>query len=111
MGRIRPPRNGNPQAAARSQSWIVDANASGDWAGHEASIALWTPGGWAFIEPVEGMLAFDKSATQLVVYSDSWVKSVAPANPQGGATVDAEARAAIEGLIAALRDFGVFPNT
>lgn len=99
-----------PTAPGVSQSWIVDVAASGDWAGHEASIALWTQGGWAYLEPVEGMLAFDRSASQLVVYSGSWVRTLAPSNPQGGVTIDAEARAAIVELIAALRDFGVFPN-
>ena len=61
------------------------------------------------VSPMDGMRLLDKSTGQERRYSAGWLAPAAPADPAGGATIDAEARAAIASLIAALRTAGVFP--
>jgi hypothetical protein len=56
------------------------------------------------------MRLFDSSAGQVLLYRGGWQRPAAPPEPSGGATVDAEARTAISGLIAALVEAGVFPS-
>jgi len=97
-----------PATFSTSECWIVGANATGEWAGQENMIALGGEGGWTFINPSSGMHAFDKSIQQFQVFDGSWNYSATPSEPQGGGVIDAEARAAIGELIAALRGFGVF---
>lgn len=109
------------------QSWIVGAGATGAWAGREDSIACWTTGGWRFIVPVPGMLAWnielgcwlhwsgstwssgELPATALVIAGDQVVGprlSTVP-SPSGGTIIDAEARSAIDALIVTLRSHGL----
>ena len=63
-----------------------------------------------FAAPSEGMRLFDSSTGQVVLYRGGWQRPVTPAEPSGGTTIDAEARTAISGLIAALVEAGVFPT-
>jgi hypothetical protein len=55
------------------------------------------------------MRLFDSSTGQVLLYRGAWERPATPAEPSGGSTVDAEARTAISGLIAALVAAGVFP--
>ena len=55
------------------------------------------------------MRLFDSSTGQVLLYRGAWERPATPAEPSGGSTVDAEARTAISGLIAALVEAGVFP--
>lgn len=56
------------------------------------------------------MRLFDRATGQVLLYRGGWQRPVAPAEPEGETTVDAEARTAIAGLIAALVEAGVFPT-
>lgn len=58
--------------------------------------------------PRDGLSLLDKSTGQQVRYLGGWQVAEPPAEPAGGATADAEARAAIVDLIDALRIAGVF---
>lgn len=105
------------------QCWIVGGNASGDWAGKEDAIAVWTAGGWRFVAPVNGMAVFDtQQMMSLRFHSGGWalgtlrgeslvlagvatISGPKPAIPQpgGGTTIDAEARFAINAILSALQ--------
>ena len=116
-----------PGAPGAGESWIVDDGASGAWSGKAQMLATWTSGGWRFVAPVPGMTAWDRSAGLWRYWTGAaWSDGAWPAaairiggqqvlgprlaevpNPTGGATVDAEARAAIDALIATLKSHGL----
>lgn len=116
-----------PPDPAQGACWIVAAGATGAWQGQDGKVALATAGGWRFLAPVIGMSLWDKAAglarrwtgtawsdgkiaaAGLVVGGQQVVgpRLAAPADPSGGAVVDAEARAAIAALIVALRSHGL----
>jgi hypothetical protein len=48
---------------------------------------------------------------QDIFFRNGWVRATRPGEPQGGTTVDAEARAAIGQLIGALVAGGILPQT
>lgn len=116
-----------PADPGAGQSWIVGAGATGAWAGHEDSLACWTAGGWRFVAPVAGMLAWnidlgcwrhwsgsawssgELPATALVIAGQQVVgeRLSSVPSPSGGTTIDAEARTAIDALIVTLRSHGL----
>ena len=107
--------------------WIVGAGATGAWAGRDNQIAAWTDGGWRFIAPSPGTIAWIKSeglwrhwdgsgwsagewpVARLTVGGQQVVggRQAAVASPSGGTTIDAEARAAVDALIATLMSHGL----
>jgi hypothetical protein len=116
-----------PAAPVAGQCWIVGDAPTGDWTGHAGALAGWTPGGWRFVGPCEGMVVWD-TARSLPVrrVAGAWeagegrvsrvviggVPVVGPRGaaiptPAGGTTVDGEARAAIAAILAAMRDHGL----
>lgn len=116
-----------PDAPAIGSAWIVGPSPSGAWAGHPGALAGWTAGGWRFVAPREGMAAWDQAsgemarrvagawtlgtvtASRLVVGGVQVIGGQRPAiaDPAAGAVVDAEARAAIASVLAALRAHGL----
>lgn len=116
-----------PQGPQIGQSWIVAPGGSGDWAGHDQHIAVWTEGGWRFIAPHPGTIVWNKErglwvhwtgiewsagevpASALVIGGKQVVGERRPAvpSPSGGTIIDAEARAAINALIATLMSHGM----
>ena len=116
-----------PAAPVAGTAWIVAAGASGAWAGHVGSVAAWTAGGWRFVLPREGCIAWLRDVQRFAVFTaagwrdDGWpvaglrigtrlaLVNPAPivAVPSGGATTDIEARAGVAALISALRLAGV----
>jgi Protein of unknown function (DUF2793) len=99
-----------PGSPVNGQNWLVGASPTGDWAGQAGKIACRQAGNWLFAMPIDGMRILDKSNGQAKLYRGAWQGPSAPASPSGGATVDAQARAAIDELIAALRQAGIFPQ-
>jgi hypothetical protein len=109
------------------QSWIVADDATGAWAGSDGSLATWTGGGWRLVAPVAGMMVWHKAlgcwvywtgtgwsdgslpAAAIVIGGDQIVGPRLPdvPNPSGGTTIDAEARAAVDAVIATLRSHGL----
>ena len=57
------------------------------------------------------MRVFDRAARQIALHHGGWQRASAPESPAGGATTDAEARAAIDNLIETLRLAGTLPHT
>jgi hypothetical protein len=99
-----------PTVPTDGAAWLVASGASGDWSGHDGEIACRQGGNWLFVTPVAGMHALDRSTGQTQYFSNSWIAAAVPAEPVGGSTVDAQARAAIAGLVAALRSATIFPS-
>ena len=99
-----------PPAPEPGETWLVGDAPTGAWDGHAGELASYQAGTWIFATLRDGMRAFDKAAGQDIRYRDGWQRAVAAAVPTGGTTVDAEARAAIGGLIAALIAGGILPE-
>ncbi|KHK92370.1 DUF2793 domain-containing protein [Novosphingobium malaysiense] len=99
-----------PPAPTQGETWLVAAGATGDWEGREGALACFSANSWTFIQPRDGLRVFDVSTGQENLFFGFWRKASAPLEPQGGTTVDVEARAAIGLLIDALRVVGAFPT-
>jgi Protein of unknown function (DUF2793) len=114
----------NPQPG---QIWLVADNATGDWIGKSAQLALWTTGGWRFIVPKLGMVIWSKPdgffilftgtvwqigswpVQQLVVAGQRVVagRQQAIADPVGGTVLDGQARTTITNVLNAMRAHGL----
>ena len=101
--------------------WIVGSPGEGDWAGRELMLAMWTEGGWRFLAPAPGTVAWNKASSLPLLWDGAqWrdgalvcsgltingVQVVGPRqpgvpSPSGGTIIDEEARAAINALTAA----------
>jgi hypothetical protein len=116
-----------PGAPGEGACWIVAAGASGAWAERENSLAMWTASGWRFIAPTPGLRVWNEAAggewrwtgsawtagelfgSALFVGGQMVVSQRQPEvpSPSGGTTIDAEARAAINQIIVALKSHGL----
>ncbi|MDP5280009.1 DUF2793 domain-containing protein [Sphingomonas sp. DG1-23] len=115
-----------PASPEQGACWLVGGAPEGAWAGHSHALAGWTSSGWIFVEPREGMALWLGSGQGMARFSDGvWrlselhgkvfvegeqvvgARRGAVAEPMGGSTVDAEARAAIVSVLEALRAHGL----
>jgi hypothetical protein len=112
-----------PLAPVAGTGWIIAAGASAAWAGRTGQVATWTSGGWRFVVPRQGCVAWLRDVQHFAVYTasgwrdDGWpvaglriggrlALATAPATvpvPVGGTVVDVETRAALAILLATLR--------
>jgi Protein of unknown function (DUF2793) len=119
-----------PDEPEPGQSWLVGDDATGAWTGRDGALASWTAGGWRFVSPVPGMLVWNINigcwlywsgsfwsdgslpATGLVIAGDQVVGPRLPdvPSPSGGTIIDAEARTAIDALIATLKSHGLIES-
>lgn len=99
-----------PADAEEGTGFRVTSPASGDWANYEDNIAIRIGGAWHFVAPFKGMVIFDQRAEVMLHYNQGWRQAPEPAFPEGGSTVDIEARQMLTELIGALRIVGIFPN-
>ena len=100
-----------PPAPIEGEAWLVASGAAGEWAGQDGKLASRQSGNWLFTAPGDGMRLFDRSTGQIIFYRDGWQRAAAHAPGSGGSIVDAEARAAVADLVAALVDAGIFPSS
>lgn len=120
----------SPMLPEPGRCWIVAAPASGAWTGQEGRIAQYHAGGWNFIEPADGCLAWIKDEAVFAYRSgdewrsDAWpaqglqiggARLLAPpqpaiADPASGNVVDIEARATLAKILAALRQHALIEN-
>jgi hypothetical protein len=117
-----------PATPAVGALWLVPvAGATGAWAGQGGKLALSTSGGWRFVAPPAGLMLWSKPDGGPAVFDGAtwhwghWpVAGLAVAGqpvvgprqpaipgPSGGATIDAEGRAAISAILTALRNQGL----
>ncbi len=99
-----------PGAPLEGQTWIVDTGATGAWSGMDGHLAAWQAGNWIFVQPRPGMRAFVISTAASMHFTDGWNAVLRPPLPSGGSVVDAEARSAIEQIIGALAQYGIFSD-
>lgn len=100
-----------PASPTDGECWIVGNEPTGDWFGQAGNIACRQAGTWLFLSPADGLTLFDKTAGCTARFGDGWHRTSPVPAPEGGTTVDTEARAAIAGVIAALETLGVIPGS
>jgi hypothetical protein len=116
-----------PADPADGGCWIVAVPGTGEWSGRDGMLAMWSEGGWRFLAPAPGTIAWNKSASLPLLWDGTqWldgalscarlvvngVQVVGPrqpgvSSPSGGTIIDEEARAAINALTAALMSHGL----
>lgn len=116
-----------PPTPVAGSLYRVAAGATGLFAGHDDKLAGWTPAGWRFIVPVEGMrLTVRPSGTEMIYRDGGWsigslraneirvdgtkiigAQRPAIADAVGGGVVDGEVRIAVNQILAALRGHGL----
>lgn len=94
--------NTPPPQPAEGDCWIIGPEPVGEWQGGAGRLACHLAGAWHLVAPTDGMRVFDRHAGRFRLYDGGWLTAATVALPSGGGTVDAEARAAIAGIIAAL---------
>ncbi|WP_324262142.1 DUF2793 domain-containing protein [Altererythrobacter sp. H2] len=99
-----------PVTPQPGECWLIGPGATGLWSGKADSLAGWTGADWLFVAPHAGMRVWDEAVGQSRFYRDGWQAASAPPAAAGGETVDAEARSAINALIAVLAGCGIFPQ-
>jgi uncharacterized protein DUF2793 len=123
----QPPAAAPPASPALGACYIVADSPTDAWAGMPQCVAAWTSGGWRFIQPFEGMAFYVRSTASWAVYrgatweigklrGDALIiggeqvvgpRAAAIASASGGATIDAEARAALDQILSAMREHGL----
>lgn len=107
--------------------YLVGPSPSGVWSGHGDELAGHTDGGWRFIAPFDGLRLTERgSGAEWVRRDGAWEAGIARcgelriggqkvvggrasaiAEPVGGVTIDAEARACLSALLTGLRGHGL----
>jgi hypothetical protein len=96
-------------AADAGKCWLIAEPATGIWQGKANQIACWTGGSWRYVPPVQSMTVRNNaSSTDVVWVNGQWISAPTIADPQSGAVIDAEARAAIIALLSYFRMIGQF---
>lgn len=116
-----------PAAPVPGQCWIVGSVPVGVWAGHAASIAVSTAGGWRFLRPAEGWSVWNTAERQVHRFvAGSWTMGIISARrvvvdgtpvlgaqqpaialPSGGNVIDIQARETMGAMLAMLRVHGL----
>jgi hypothetical protein len=116
-----------PEAPAEGECWVIAAPATGSWSGKEGQIAMWSSGGWRFVLPRPGLVVWNEAegveirwlgaawsagelrCTAIHVGGEKVLGERGPAvpSPSGGTVIDAEARAALDAVIATLMSHGL----
>lgn len=84
-----------PATLEEGMMWIVGPHATGAWTTQEGRLALWSEGGWRFLQNTIGSLFWDKSRNAFIILrSQGWSMPISLDIPTGGTVIDIEARAA-----------------
>lgn len=122
-----PPRADPPPSPAIGACYIVGTDPTGEWVGKQDYVAAFTAAGWRLAPPRDGMTFFVRSDAVWSVYrAGAWElglirgsallvagqqvvgsRAGAIASPAGGTAVDAEARATLDQILAAMRQHGL----
>ncbi len=94
-------------ATPAGQSWLIGTAPTLEWQGKENQIASWVGGSWRYIVPVEGMRIRVKASNLDYIYANNaWIVPAPITNPANGTVIDIEARAALNAILATLRQTG-----
>ncbi|MBX7541372.1 DUF2793 domain-containing protein [Qipengyuania sphaerica] len=96
-----------PPTPVAGDCYIVASNPDGEFTGKKDAIASWDGQQWSFAVPHNGMKIFDTGLGAYRSFDGQWTVLASPAAPSGGATVDDEARQAVQAILDALRSFGI----
>ncbi len=122
-----PPRDDPPTSPVIGQCYITAAAPTGAWAGNPLCLAAYTSVGWRLIAARDGMTFYVRSDSTIAAYrAGVWevgkvrgsslliggqqvVGGQAAPIPSasGGTTVDSEARAVLDQILAAMRQHGL----
>lgn len=81
-------QTGPPRRPGVGYRYIVASPAEDEWAGQEGRVAVWVGDAWAFLNPADGLQAWDEDAAETIQYSSSaWAAS---GGGGGGAPTTAE---------------------
>lgn len=120
-------QNDPPASPTAGTCYLVGASPTGEWSQFAHHVAAFTSSGWRFIPPRPGMVLFVRATGTFATHgSAAWdigtlkgtrlvldgtqvagPQAAAIDNPAGGTVVDAEARSAVEQILAALRGHGL----
>jgi hypothetical protein len=73
-----------PALPAEGQCWALAAMPAGAWAGHGGQIARWRNGGWDFIAPADGWIAWGETEAEVRVRSAGSFAALAGSGGGGG---------------------------
>ena len=96
-----------PAEPQEGQGWLVGANGTGAFADRDGMLAFRQAGTWQFFTVKDGMTVLDRTTGQRMVFAEQWRRLGPIAAPTDGATVDVEARTAINQIIAAMSHCGL----
>ncbi|WP_019517622.1 DUF2793 domain-containing protein [Sphingomonas sp. Mn802worker] len=115
-----------PADPAVGQCWIVGDEPVAEWAGNARAIAGWTDGGWRFVPATPGLSVWCTQRARRVAFAGEWEDGVVRARrvivdgipvigarqpaivaPVAGATIDVEARVAVDAILNAMRAHGL----
>ena len=108
-----PARTDPPTTPVVGTSYIVADQATGEWSGRDGAFAAFTPGGWRYVAPTDGLTVLAKATGITLRYrSGTWGQVLGERQSSipdviGGTTADAESRAAIAAILSALRAHGL----
>lgn len=66
-----------PLAPMEGQAWALDNAPTGDWSGKAGKVATWRGGGWLFVDPQEGWIAWVKGDAALRVFTGNQWETLA----------------------------------
>ncbi len=119
-----------PVQPSVGSSWVVGQAPTGAWQQHSGEIAYWQEGGWTFLPPSPGFVAWSHEHGSHILFdgaewrTETWpVRSLevggkvvisgrqaAIPGPSGGAIADTEARAVISDILFAMRSHGLIES-
>ena len=119
--------NTPPATPEAGQCWIIGGSPTGAWGDHAHALAGWTGGGWRFVAPRAGMIAWDAAEGHWLHHNGGgWVNGVLTATrleiggvqvvgeqsdpiaaPAGGSIIDDESRTAIGLILDTMRTHGL----
>ncbi|WP_423141043.1 DUF2793 domain-containing protein [Parablastomonas sp. CN1-191] len=103
-------RSDPPAAPVEGECWLVAADGIDAWAGRDGCLASFAGGSWLFVEPRDGIRAYDRAARNTWFHvGGTWLSPARPALPLGGATADSDARTAIAAMYGILATLGLIP--
>lgn len=93
-----------PASPEAGECWIVGPSATEAWSGHEDSVTGWDGTQWSFAAPMPGLRVFELASGCYMTFNTGWNSAQTITSPSGGSVIDAEARAAVDAILAVLSD-------